>query len=292
MPPASVVPPEAAASPDARRPAPAASETREERFAALKKEYDDAMHVYEEAFEAALAGIENPSFEDFQKAQVAAKAPDWNAFAARAKAVLDEDGTDLAAYRVLAWLLGNERDATKRSAVVAMLKEHHMQRKELGELCQLLNSTDPAFVAQIAKDSPHRDVRGRALIAQAEGLSQDIETAENLRGLPEKEIEEYRSWLGAERFAALKELDRDATERQSQKLYERVVKEYGDVPVNQGTKRETTLGKQAAAALRSMIDLVVGKPAPEIEGVDLDKVPFKLSDYRGKVVLLDFWGNW
>ena len=36
----------------------------------------------------------------------------------------------------------------------------------------------------------------------------------------------------------------------------------------------------------------VGKPAPEIEGEDADGVRFKLSDYRGKVVLLDFWGHW
>jgi hypothetical protein len=32
--------------------------------------------------------------------------------------------------------------------------------------------------------------------------------------------------------------------------------------------------------------------APEIQGDDIDGVPFKLSDYRGKVVVLDFWGNW
>ena len=32
--------------------------------------------------------------------------------------------------------------------------------------------------------------------------------------------------------------------------------------------------------------------APEIEAPDLDGVKFKLSDYRGKVVLLDFWGYW
>ena len=38
--------------------------------------------------------------------------------------------------------------------------------------------------------------------------------------------------------------------------------------------------------------LAVGKPAPEIEGEDIDGMAFKLSDYRGKVVLLDFWGNW
>ena len=38
--------------------------------------------------------------------------------------------------------------------------------------------------------------------------------------------------------------------------------------------------------------LQVGKAAPDIEGRDLDGVEFKLSDYQGKVVLLDFWGNW
>jgi predicted Zn finger-like uncharacterized protein len=32
--------------------------------------------------------------------------------------------------------------------------------------------------------------------------------------------------------------------------------------------------------------------AAEIEGEDLDGKRFKLSDYRGKVVLLDFWGHW
>ncbi len=36
----------------------------------------------------------------------------------------------------------------------------------------------------------------------------------------------------------------------------------------------------------------VGKPAPDIVGKDLDGVEFKLSDYRGKVVMLDFWGDW
>jgi cytochrome oxidase Cu insertion factor (SCO1/SenC/PrrC family) len=35
-----------------------------------------------------------------------------------------------------------------------------------------------------------------------------------------------------------------------------------------------------------------GKPAPEIVGEDVDGKPMKLSDFRGTVVLLDFWGNW
>ena len=38
--------------------------------------------------------------------------------------------------------------------------------------------------------------------------------------------------------------------------------------------------------------LGIGEPAPEIAGFDLDGVAFRLSDYRGKVVVLDFWGEW
>jgi predicted Zn finger-like uncharacterized protein len=41
-----------------------------------------------------------------------------------------------------------------------------------------------------------------------------------------------------------------------------------------------------------VVGLEIGNEAPDIEGEDLDGVPFKLSDYRGKVVMLDFWGNW
>jgi cytochrome oxidase Cu insertion factor (SCO1/SenC/PrrC family) len=36
----------------------------------------------------------------------------------------------------------------------------------------------------------------------------------------------------------------------------------------------------------------IGEVAPEIEGEDADGVQFKLSDYRGKVVVVAFWGNW
>jgi len=36
----------------------------------------------------------------------------------------------------------------------------------------------------------------------------------------------------------------------------------------------------------------IGEAAPEIVGVDLEGVEFKLSDYSGKVVMLHFYGDW
>jgi hypothetical protein len=44
--------------------------------------------------------------------------------------------------------------------------------------------------------------------------------------------------------------------------------------------------------LFSMENLQVGMPAPDIVGKDLDGKAFRLSDYKGKVILLDFWGDW
>lgn len=48
--------------------------------------------------------------------------------------------------------------------------------------------------------------------------------------------------------------------------------------------------------IRSRIDLRekfgVGATAPDIAGIDLDGEAFRLSDYEGKVIFLDFWGDW
>ena len=53
-------------------------------------------------------------------------------------------------------------------------------------------------------------------------------------------------------------------------------------------KQEAALDKEIYKAK----SLTIGRQAPEIEGVDVDGVSFKLSDYRGKVVVIDFWGDW
>ena len=56
--------------------------------------------------------------------------------------------------------------------------------------------------------------------------------------------------------------------------------------------RKRTLGQEAASRLDAMQNLVIGKPAPDIEGVDFSGKPLKLADHRGKVVVLVFWGSW
>ena len=64
----------------------------------------------------------------------------------------------------------------------------------------------------------------------------------------------------------------------------------GSVPAGQTVRVTAAPEKLRGAA--ALDGAPIGKAAPEIEWEDLDGKAFKLSDYRGKVVLLDFWGNW
>ncbi len=54
----------------------------------------------------------------------------------------------------------------------------------------------------------------------------------------------------------------------------------------------TELALRANAPEFEKTRLQIGMQVPDIVGQDLDGVPFKLSDYRGKVVVIDFWGDW
>ena len=71
-------------------------------------------------------------------------------------------------------------------------------------------------------------------------------------------------------------------------VFEQTAEKYVDVKLPGGD----TVAERARAALFEIRHLSVGKEAPDIEGEDQVGQRFKLSDYRGKVVLLDFWSEY
>jgi len=76
----------------------------------------------------------------------------------------------------------------------------------------------------------------------------------------------------------------------------RIISEFSDIPlVPTGSKAKPggrTLSDVARPKLEALGSLAVGKVASEIEGEEIDGKPMKLSQYRGKVVVLVFWGTW
>lgn len=65
-----------------------------------------------------------------------------------------------------------------------------------------------------------------------------------------------------------------------------------EVLLQQIAKDATDLAPRTKETQFALKHLTAGRSAMEIEADDLDGKKFKLSDYRGKVVVLDFWGNW
>jgi len=74
-----------------------------------------------------------------------------------------------------------------------------------------------------------------------------------------------------------------------EEFFERCESDFADVEYMKGYKK---LGEMAKGELFELRNLAIGKTAPEITGKDVEGNEFKLSDYRGKVVVIDFWGYW
>jgi thiol-disulfide isomerase/thioredoxin len=92
----------------------------------------------------------------------------------------------------------------------------------------------------------------------------------------------------------IREADPEALHAEVEALFERAAKDYGDIvydPSRKGASRQT-IADIAGAELYDVRHLSIGKVAPEIEGESVDGKPLKLSDYRGKVVVLSFWASW
>lgn len=58
------------------------------------------------------------------------------------------------------------------------------------------------------------------------------------------------------------------------------------------TAPDSPYAKRAEGTIFELEFLQIGRTPPDFEAVDPDGKAFKLSDYRGKVVVLDFWGYW
>jgi hypothetical protein len=176
---------------------------------------------------------------------------------------------DPAALGALKSVLNFGNSQKDRKEVIKMLAEHHATRSGIGDLALQLADDDPAvlaFLQQVSQSNPNHDDQGKALFA-----------------------------LGAmyKRKAAgddTKEDERAQAKAEASKALQTVLTKFADVQV-----KDKTLAKLAEgylAGLKNIERLQVGKEAPEIEGQDLDGKPFKLSDYRGKVVFLDYWAHW
>src|SRR5262249_60664101 len=94
----------------------------------------------------------------------------------------------------------------------------------------------------------------------------------------------YEGLFGKDYLSALQGKDRAEALKEVEAIFEKAAQEYVDVKLPFGG----TVGEKASSELHEIRHLTIGRMAQDIEGDDQDGRRFKLSDYRGKVVLLYF----
>lgn len=260
-----------------------APKTAKERYAAIQKDRSEAMQAFSKAYAKAKTPKEKGKlFSELY--------PKPEKYAKRYLQVAKDHPDDPVAVKALREVLTLQRSGAPFKEALAILGRRHVKSKEMGQVCQrLIYAPSPAtetLLRRVLKENPHHDVQGMACYSLARYLKQLARMAEYLKSQPNVAAG-LKNAYGEEFLASVKKLKPADVQKETEQLFERVVKEYGDVKTFRGT-----LKKAAAGNLYEIRYLSVGKVAPEIEGEDIDGVKFKLSDYRGKVVLLDFWGDW
>jgi hypothetical protein len=171
---------------------------------------------------------------------------------------------------------------------LALLRRDHVRSDKLAPLCQRVSfgfgKEYETFLRAVLEMNPHKPVRGMACLGLAHFLANRSQRLELIGEQPEL-AREFEGLFGKEYLQELRRQDHAKAGKEAEALFERAAETYGDVKVPGGG----TVGEKARAELFEVRHLRVGREAPDIEGEDQHGKRFKLSDYRGKVVLLDFW---
>jgi hypothetical protein len=177
-----------------------------------------------------------------------------------------------------------------RSRAFARLTRDHLQSNRLGPLCERISygfcAEYEPFLRAVLDKNPHKDVRAQACLALAHFLNNRSQRLDLVTQQPAV-AREFADLFGKEYLDTLRTQDRTRAVAEAESLFERAARDFGDTKQPGGE----TVAEKARLELFAIRHLSVGKVAPEIEGTDENGVRFKLSDYRGKVVLLDFWSE-
>jgi hypothetical protein len=210
---------------------------------------------------------------------------------------------DLAAFEALLWVVrygprGPAPSEAPHARARDILMRDFLRHPRIGELCQALSyenehAATVEFVREVFEKHPDAAARAPAGLARAQHLRRNAGFATSLQKANPEMRANFEKWYGPEYVAFLRKVNPDDLSRQAEAVLDKLVgqKELAAVTYDRRDKKRT-VGESAEAELFEMRYLLPGKPAPEITGEDVDGKRFNLSDYRGKVVLLDFWGDW
>jgi hypothetical protein len=250
---------------DDSKPGGEQPKSRADRLKALQKEQSAPAAEYRKALAEAKTDDEKQAARtDYSKKLAAARTK----AAEEALKLAQEDPKDEVGLEALKMLMTGA-DLRAREKARALVMEHHLTSPGIDSLIPTLarqgRGYDVKLLNTLIEKNPAKPVKAMAAYYLAQSVKAEAEGPK------------------------VKDSEIEAKQAEAIKALEKVAEDYGEV---QATGLRGTVGAAARTAIEEIKKSPIGKVTPEIEGEDVDGVKFKISDYRGKVVLLDFWGHW
>ncbi len=262
-------------------------QTPAEEFQALTAKYRQAQEEYKKAHQSAKTAAEKRKIED-DLGYLSTR----QKYAGEFSRFIERHPKDEAAIDAYLWLLAEWPIGLENAN--RLIGDNQADGERMEQICRWLTDHESVpsipLLWRIKKKNSHPEIQGLARYSLACQLKLISESADNDFSSrypwkdPDTVAKSPATKLGGLDWGAADPDRAGESAATAVGLLEEVVGEYDQVKF--GT---STLGKVAQPDLLELRRLSVGKTAPEIEGKDLNGTPMKLSDFRGKVVLLHFW---
>ena len=225
-----------------------------------KNSCSDAYLKLNEEYKAAMERYSKKleSIDD-EKERAAAKTNDPAFdYVPRFAKLMKDHSEDPAALDAAIWVAcSNNKSPEVVSEALKLIREKFVTSDKLADVVQTLRRSDSpeaiSLLRSVIQKNPSKKLQGLATLMLAQKLANN-------------------------------------SSAEAEALFEDLVKNYSNTE-NIG-RQKGTLSEIAGKCLYEIRNLSVGRIAPNISGEDANGKKMSLNDYRGKVVLLTFWGDW
>lgn len=234
-------------------------------FDSLQKEFREAQQAWYQKY----SELQKEAGEDKPVDQSKLPPRPEKEFRAKFKALADKFAGKPDAIAPLVWLINNaeggpgEKDETATDALATLTKSHAADKEIADQLPQLMYAywrigAEPlsALYEKVIKENPDKTAKAGATF----NLAFTLYSSE--RGMSGKSESSGRA--------------------RAIKLFKSMATDFPD----------SKAAKRAESYVFEIENLQVGMKAPDFSGEDADNKTIRLSDFKGKVVVIDFWGFW
>jgi len=205
-------------------------------------------------------------------------------------ALAAEQPNTTASLDALNWVIKRFESGNYADRALVLLAKHHAAAVKLDEVFIYIGNNPSLqvgiFYRQVIAANKNPAILGKAHFRLGIYLMRQLEISREVQAKPEAR-EKYDLFYGKDLTAYLLAMNHAQNRKEALQHFVVIQQKYASVKTFQGQ-----LGPLANIQEFKLAHLSVGGVAPEITGKDIFGKPLKLSDFRGKIVLLDFWGDW